>query len=178
VQLPAPGQGLWPAFWLLPSVNTYGDWPASGEVSAPPVPLIYATASVLPVCAVTLYNTVLAWHVSTVAAPASHVCLLSLRGGGDNTAGSVPFCAGLTPLPCACHMQIDILESINNMLAVTQTLHFGGARELGSAARPVLAQHRGRDCRRAVSVPLFLQLHSAPTTQTDTCVTAASHHSS
>ncbi|KAL4855257.1 Protein DETOXIFICATION 1 [Chlorella vulgaris] len=53
VQLPAPGQGLWPAFWLLPSVNTYGDWPASGE--------------------------------------------------------------------------IDVLESINNMLAITQTLHFGGA---------------------------------------------------
>ena len=26
------GQGLWPAFWLLPQDNTYGRWAASGEI--------------------------------------------------------------------------------------------------------------------------------------------------
>jgi beta-glucanase (GH16 family) len=31
IRLPA-GQGLWPAFWLLPQENTYGTWAASGEI--------------------------------------------------------------------------------------------------------------------------------------------------
>ncbi len=31
IRLPA-GQGLWPAFWLLPQENAYGGWPASGEI--------------------------------------------------------------------------------------------------------------------------------------------------
>ncbi|BBI36607.1 glycoside hydrolase family 16 protein [Cohnella abietis] len=26
------GQGLWPAIWLLPQQDTYGTWPASGEI--------------------------------------------------------------------------------------------------------------------------------------------------
>ncbi|MFC7680214.1 family 16 glycosylhydrolase [Paenibacillus sp. GCM10028914] len=26
------GQGLWPAIWLLPQHDTYGSWPASGEI--------------------------------------------------------------------------------------------------------------------------------------------------
>ncbi|MDD9997246.1 MAG: glycoside hydrolase family 16 protein, partial [Rhodospirillaceae bacterium] len=26
------GQGLWPAFWLLPQEDTYGTWAASGEI--------------------------------------------------------------------------------------------------------------------------------------------------
>ncbi|OWY19247.1 hypothetical protein C7N43_38215 [Sphingobacteriales bacterium UPWRP_1] len=26
------GQGLWPAFWLLPTENVYGNWPFSGEI--------------------------------------------------------------------------------------------------------------------------------------------------
>ncbi len=26
------GQGLWPAFWMLPSVTTYGGWAAGGEI--------------------------------------------------------------------------------------------------------------------------------------------------
>jgi beta-glucanase (GH16 family) len=26
------GQGLWPAFWMMPSDNTYGGWAASGEI--------------------------------------------------------------------------------------------------------------------------------------------------
>lgn len=26
------GQGLWPAFWMLPSSGTYGSWPYSGEI--------------------------------------------------------------------------------------------------------------------------------------------------
>lgn len=26
------GQGLWPAFWMLPSVGTYGGWAAGGEI--------------------------------------------------------------------------------------------------------------------------------------------------
>ena len=26
------GQGLWPAFWLLPQDNAYGGWAASGEI--------------------------------------------------------------------------------------------------------------------------------------------------
>lgn len=26
------GQGIWPAFWMLPSDNVYGDWPQSGEL--------------------------------------------------------------------------------------------------------------------------------------------------
>ncbi|MGM7684501.1 family 16 glycosylhydrolase [Cytobacillus sp. Hm23] len=26
------GNGLWPAFWLLPTDNVYGPWPASGEI--------------------------------------------------------------------------------------------------------------------------------------------------
>ena len=30
-QLPQ-GQGLWPAIWLLPEANSYGHWPASGEI--------------------------------------------------------------------------------------------------------------------------------------------------
>ncbi|MBT8144546.1 MAG: family 16 glycosylhydrolase, partial [Gammaproteobacteria bacterium] len=27
-----PGQGLWPAFWMLPTDNAYGTWAASGEI--------------------------------------------------------------------------------------------------------------------------------------------------
>lgn len=27
-----PGQGLWPAFWMLPSETYYGTWPAGGEI--------------------------------------------------------------------------------------------------------------------------------------------------
>ena len=30
-QLP-PGQGMWPAIWLMPVTNTYGGWPSSGEI--------------------------------------------------------------------------------------------------------------------------------------------------
>jgi beta-glucanase (GH16 family) len=26
------GQGMWPAFWMLPSAGVYGAWPASGEI--------------------------------------------------------------------------------------------------------------------------------------------------
>lgn len=26
------GKGIWPAFWLLPENNVYGDWPKSGEI--------------------------------------------------------------------------------------------------------------------------------------------------
>lgn len=26
------GQGLWPAIWMLPTDNVYGDWPRSGEI--------------------------------------------------------------------------------------------------------------------------------------------------
>ena len=31
IRLPA-GQGIWPAFWLLPQENAYGGWAASGEI--------------------------------------------------------------------------------------------------------------------------------------------------
>lgn len=31
IRLPA-GQGVWPAFWLLPQENAYGGWAASGEI--------------------------------------------------------------------------------------------------------------------------------------------------
>ena len=31
ISLPA-GQGLWPAFWMLPTDNVYGGWPQSGEI--------------------------------------------------------------------------------------------------------------------------------------------------
>jgi beta-glucanase (GH16 family) len=31
IRLPG-GQGLWPAFWLLPQDHAYGAWPASGEI--------------------------------------------------------------------------------------------------------------------------------------------------
>ena len=31
IKLPA-GTGLWPAFWMLPTDNAYGDWPTSGEI--------------------------------------------------------------------------------------------------------------------------------------------------
>lgn len=31
IKVPA-GQGLWPAFWMLPSDNRYGTWPGSGEI--------------------------------------------------------------------------------------------------------------------------------------------------
>jgi beta-glucanase (GH16 family) len=27
-----PGRGTWPAFWMLPSDNAYGNWPKSGEI--------------------------------------------------------------------------------------------------------------------------------------------------
>ena len=26
------GAGTWPAFWMMPEVNTYGNWPSSGEI--------------------------------------------------------------------------------------------------------------------------------------------------
>ena len=26
------GQGIWPAFWMMPTANVYGDWPFSGEL--------------------------------------------------------------------------------------------------------------------------------------------------
>ena len=32
MQLPQPGQGLWPAFWLFPTDLVYGKWAASGEI--------------------------------------------------------------------------------------------------------------------------------------------------
>lgn len=33
VRMKAPqGQGTWPAFWMLPTQNLYGDWAASGEI--------------------------------------------------------------------------------------------------------------------------------------------------
>ncbi|EFN59705.1 hypothetical protein CHLNCDRAFT_133261 [Chlorella variabilis] len=32
MQLPTPGQGLWPAFWMFPTEPTYGEWAASGEI--------------------------------------------------------------------------------------------------------------------------------------------------
>ncbi|MEM1358183.1 MAG: family 16 glycosylhydrolase [Bacteroidota bacterium] len=28
----SPGQGLWPAFWMLPTDEVYGGWPQSGEI--------------------------------------------------------------------------------------------------------------------------------------------------
>jgi beta-glucanase (GH16 family) len=31
IKLPV-GQGMWPAFWMLPTDNTYGVWPQSGEI--------------------------------------------------------------------------------------------------------------------------------------------------
>jgi beta-glucanase (GH16 family) len=31
IKLP-PGQGLWPAFWMLPTDEVYGGWPQSGEI--------------------------------------------------------------------------------------------------------------------------------------------------
>ena len=35
-QLPPPGKGLWPAFWLFPTGLKYGKWAASGEVGGSP----------------------------------------------------------------------------------------------------------------------------------------------
>ncbi len=33
VRAKLPGtQGIWPAFWMLPATNNYGEWPASGEM--------------------------------------------------------------------------------------------------------------------------------------------------
>ena len=31
IKMPA-GQGMWPAFWMLPTENKYGGWPNSGEI--------------------------------------------------------------------------------------------------------------------------------------------------
>lgn len=31
ISLPS-GAGTWPAFWMMPEVNTYGSWPSSGEI--------------------------------------------------------------------------------------------------------------------------------------------------
>ncbi|MFW5820361.1 MAG: glycoside hydrolase family 16 protein [Bacteroidota bacterium] len=31
IRLPQ-GQGMWPAFWVMPAENVYGGWPASGEI--------------------------------------------------------------------------------------------------------------------------------------------------
>ena len=31
IRLPQ-GQGMWPAFWMMPAENIYGGWPASGEI--------------------------------------------------------------------------------------------------------------------------------------------------
>eukprot|EP00752_Nemacystus_decipiens_P012339 g10939.t1 len=32
IRLPPGGQGLWPAFWMMPQDNAYGSWSASGEI--------------------------------------------------------------------------------------------------------------------------------------------------
>ncbi|CAN0397991.1 unnamed protein product, partial [Ectocarpus fasciculatus] len=32
LRLPPGGQGLWPAFWMMPQDNAYGKWAASGEI--------------------------------------------------------------------------------------------------------------------------------------------------
>eukprot|EP00903_Cladosiphon_okamuranus_P018231 g16770.t1 len=32
IRLPPGGQGLWPAFWMMPQGNAYGEWAASGEI--------------------------------------------------------------------------------------------------------------------------------------------------
>jgi beta-glucanase (GH16 family) len=32
IKLPDGGQGIWPAFWMLPTPSTYGGWAASGEI--------------------------------------------------------------------------------------------------------------------------------------------------
>ena len=32
IKLPAAGQGLWPAFWMLPTNSPYGGWAAGGEI--------------------------------------------------------------------------------------------------------------------------------------------------
>ncbi|CAN0424411.1 unnamed protein product, partial [Laminaria digitata] len=32
LKLPEGGQGLWPAFWMMPQDNVYGQWAASGEI--------------------------------------------------------------------------------------------------------------------------------------------------
>ena len=31
-KLPAGGPGIWPAIWMMPTNNTYGGWPGSGEI--------------------------------------------------------------------------------------------------------------------------------------------------
>jgi len=31
-KLPTAGNGLWPAIWMMPSTNKYGNWPRSGEI--------------------------------------------------------------------------------------------------------------------------------------------------
>ena len=31
IKLPQ-GQGIWPAFWMMPTGNVYGNWPSSGEI--------------------------------------------------------------------------------------------------------------------------------------------------
>ena len=32
IKLPAPCQGIWPAFWMLPTDSPYGGWASSGEI--------------------------------------------------------------------------------------------------------------------------------------------------
>lgn len=32
IKVPAPGAGLWPAFWMLPTNSPYGGWAAGGEI--------------------------------------------------------------------------------------------------------------------------------------------------
>ena len=32
IKLPQGQRGLWPAFWMLPTDNVYGNWPKSGEI--------------------------------------------------------------------------------------------------------------------------------------------------
>ena len=42
IKLPAAGQGLWPAFWMLPTNSPYGGWAAGGEID---ICLLYTSPS-------------------------------------------------------------------------------------------------------------------------------------
>lgn len=122
MQLPTPGQGLWPAFWMFPTEPTYGEWAASGEVRAGGLAgcsswRVQQLAGAKPACR--------GWRPPSMLPGAGCGC----PAAAACTAPSSLVLAPVSPAPLsACPAaldQIDVMESINEMTTITQGLHCG-----------------------------------------------------
>lgn len=138
MQLPTPGQGLWPAFWMFPTEPTYGEWAASGEVRAGGLAgcsswRVQQLAGAKPACR--------GWRPPSMLPGAGCGC----PAAAACTAPSSLVLAPVSPAPLsACPAaldQIDVMESINEMTTITQGLQYGGTGEARRRGR----QACGRD---------------------------------